>query len=948
MRCWLLRFPLLLAALAAGVVGDPHQRSGERARVHALLARQKAEAADLAVRHERELRAVAASSERPTCDRSGDGGSAADDAVPLSAAQLQQFVVHGFVRLRPSLPPSYHARVFNRTQRVLRDEFNPGNNVLPRLPLLARLLDDPVLRGALASVLGEGYLLHAHRYCHESHPADQAWHKDTYFDYFQPHHHAPRMAMVYYYPQRTPVALGPTRVAPGTQYYGGSGHAADWSAHSLAGDGEAGGGEAGQAVLVHYNLLHGGARNTLVDWAGREGMQHSGMHGGPPPIPREQQRLMFKFQFVRMAPPTPLAQLPRWLPTLAIGTDESGVPPPMPPAPLAFTLNPGAATPRLKALLAAVGALMHARATRTATQSLPTAARSGTPAEDAAAVAELERALERGDEIEVDGAQSPSPSLSPRRLPWGGATAGGAATLSPSELATVRHALGQGLGYYRSHYSARLRLWRELSPVWAAVWRWMRGGGVAVGEREGSSDHDAVVAVPWHAAAAAALPGWQLAQVEAWSVAFTGAPGRAALTTDKEAAALGAAYSLAAVVAAAASATVPQRGLDQPGRPAEAAALSQPPPSARAGALALQPLLRALNGTAALDDEPRAFMAQHALSAAGPAALAGLLQLLAGTRAEAAVRWRAALHAGGGEGGGEGPPLNCSAWALALGEERGWKALDSRLALVVSAVGGATRSRAAARRVLPVLAAVLAPPAAAAPPPVGGEVVQGCGSVQAWHSSVHLLPLSRRNAAEALGIVGAVLARPAAAPRAAAAAARACCRLSAAGLALAPLLEAAVAQGDVEADPHHGEGWYHTSFRTGEAACRTQRGYLAALALAQLGPCALVQPSGCGKVAREDDAAPAVGSGSGSGRLRFARAARALFAAVQQHEGDRYVRGFALEALRRAKASGVVAADSDAAAHGLSLREERWVSDLLVRVLMVARHDAQTNQHSAF
>ena len=44
----------------------------------------------------------------------------------------------------------------------------------PELPLSQ-------VRGALASILGRGYTMHAHRHLHHSGGADQVWHKDSYW-----------------------------------------------------------------------------------------------------------------------------------------------------------------------------------------------------------------------------------------------------------------------------------------------------------------------------------------------------------------------------------------------------------------------------------------------------------------------------------------------------------------------------------------------------------------------------------------------------------------------------------------------------------------------------------------------------------------------------------------------------------------------------------------------
>lgn len=49
-----------------------------------------------------------------------------------------------------------------------------GRDGGPELPLAQ-------VRGALASILGRGYTMHAHRHLHHSGGADQVWHKDSYW-----------------------------------------------------------------------------------------------------------------------------------------------------------------------------------------------------------------------------------------------------------------------------------------------------------------------------------------------------------------------------------------------------------------------------------------------------------------------------------------------------------------------------------------------------------------------------------------------------------------------------------------------------------------------------------------------------------------------------------------------------------------------------------------------
>ena len=82
-----------------------------------------------------------------------------DSAHLLTDAQMRDFIVDGYVVLRSSLPTDFHQQIYDRTLQVLDDEGNPGNNILPRVPQLRQVFEDPAVVGALTSVLGPAQLL---------------------------------------------------------------------------------------------------------------------------------------------------------------------------------------------------------------------------------------------------------------------------------------------------------------------------------------------------------------------------------------------------------------------------------------------------------------------------------------------------------------------------------------------------------------------------------------------------------------------------------------------------------------------------------------------------------------------------------------------------------------------------------------------------------------------
>ena len=218
-----------------------------------------------------------------------------DTGYRLTDAELQRFLIDGYLTVRPDLPAAFHRRVYDRIGTVLECAGNPRNNILPEVPELGRVFGHPQVTGALASILGDGYYLHMHRHCHDRSPGaePQRLHKDSLHnsrlavDGDRRHHHA-RWAMAFYYPQDTDEAMGPTAVVPRSHYLNEQQGKED-EIHLT--------GEAGTVVLVHYDIWH----------------RATGYLAG------DRTRYMVKFLFTRMADPTrpswrhePAAGPPLW------------------------------------------------------------------------------------------------------------------------------------------------------------------------------------------------------------------------------------------------------------------------------------------------------------------------------------------------------------------------------------------------------------------------------------------------------------------------------------------------------------------------------------------------------------------------------------------------------------------------------------------------------------
>ena len=144
------------------------------------------------------------------------------------------------------------------------------------VPELQLVFDDPVIKGALTSVLGEGYMMHPHRVLHDNPPGSdpQVWHHDSYWGYKRKvHNHHPWWVMIMYYPQDIDEHIGPTGVIPGSQYIAQRLEDIDQLGSHTRGTG-------GACVMIHYDIWHRKMKNFT-----------------------NLQRFMVKFEFMRMRRP---------------------------------------------------------------------------------------------------------------------------------------------------------------------------------------------------------------------------------------------------------------------------------------------------------------------------------------------------------------------------------------------------------------------------------------------------------------------------------------------------------------------------------------------------------------------------------------------------------------------------------------------------------------------
>ena len=223
--------------------------------------------------------------------------------VLLTDEQMQRFIAHGYLLLQTRLPEDFHRRIFERFDALVGEgaKLNPGNNLLPAVPDLAQVFADPVVRGALTSVVGPDYVMHPHRALHNNTPGSDAQrvHKDSYWGYLRRvRNHRSRWAMIMYVPQATPLERGPTGVIPGSQYQ--MQRPDEGVMPEVPGCLPTGG-----FLLIHYDIWHRKMKNFTGD-----------------------KRFMMKFEFIRMHDPkTPTwdHRDPAWRLTDLPGVDLSPV-----------------------------------------------------------------------------------------------------------------------------------------------------------------------------------------------------------------------------------------------------------------------------------------------------------------------------------------------------------------------------------------------------------------------------------------------------------------------------------------------------------------------------------------------------------------------------------------------------------------------------------------------
>lgn len=193
----------------------------------------------------------------------------------LTDAQMRRFVTDGVLLLHMQAPAAFYTALLTHLDAVWQQQGDPGHALIPLVPEAAAILTDPVIDGALRSVLGTDYLVDPCRHIHlNNHPEHGPWHQDDYCGTVLPPERYPWRAMLCIMPQDTPPERGPTGCMPGSQWSPEAILAPDVPEVLVSGP-------AGTCALLRFDLWHRATANVTGE-----------------------ERVMLKFLFARQTAPT--------------------------------------------------------------------------------------------------------------------------------------------------------------------------------------------------------------------------------------------------------------------------------------------------------------------------------------------------------------------------------------------------------------------------------------------------------------------------------------------------------------------------------------------------------------------------------------------------------------------------------------------------------------------
>ena len=181
----------------------------------------------------------------------------------LNDDEMLAFIARGYHLLHPAIDAEIHRAVCAQTRAAFVQGENPGNAIYEQVPVLAQVLSHPQVVGALTSILGVDYRMLCHRHAHLTQPGQAAggFHQDgtprALRGWTRPwrYGHRPRKVLLVYFPHAVPKELGPTTLAPGSQYYRQRPEAMEALECGVEG-------KAGVMAICHFSCWHRAGANT--------------------------------------------------------------------------------------------------------------------------------------------------------------------------------------------------------------------------------------------------------------------------------------------------------------------------------------------------------------------------------------------------------------------------------------------------------------------------------------------------------------------------------------------------------------------------------------------------------------------------------------------------------------------------------------------------------------
>ncbi len=140
-----------------------------------------------------------------------------DQKYLLDDDAMKKFITQGYHMVELDFPPEFHESVCQQIDAVFARRGNPLDDILDEVPDLYKVWENPIVKGALISIMGADFQMSSHRHCHYTKPGDPGghWHQDS----VNSRHHQIRTVLGLYYPQDVTEDMGPTVILPGTQYH---------------------------------------------------------------------------------------------------------------------------------------------------------------------------------------------------------------------------------------------------------------------------------------------------------------------------------------------------------------------------------------------------------------------------------------------------------------------------------------------------------------------------------------------------------------------------------------------------------------------------------------------------------------------------------------------------------------------------------------------------------